>query len=1099
LGSSEAKNARHRLVWIRMVSTDGGGRGRGARRSRMLRRAWVAGCPGRAMCRESLVSTVVRLADRHRHTAHVAEESLVPTAVKLVDRRRPAAHVAGVLCDRSDAPAGPSSTSRSADGNAENRLKGHNQMQTAPWQSECALAETSSKPANFTLRAAEKPEFSLDAGNANLHFRSLPAAAKATDVLAAVAAMQRMQEAGITPSIACYGTLVGVSGKTGDVARAEFWLEALAHSSLGNPNVICVNMVMSACAKSGELDRAAAWFQRMPSLGVEPDVMTYNAVIDACARSGEVEQAEEWFGKMQDSGSIPNVVSFSSVLHTCARAGEATRAEAWLERMHAAGVAPNAICFNALIHACARADDTDRAAHRPDHMVKHRVQPTVTSYSTIIDRLSKSGDVSGARQLLTRMTESGVDADVIAYNKVLGACSGTGNVEAAQALFNQMREKGIAPNVVAFNLMLNIHARLGDTAAAQRLLMEMRLSGISADQVSFNTAFKSFSRSGDVFGASMLVDEIKAHGVELDAGSYTAIIAVCARAKNSEAAEHWFAGPGRVSAASADRTGDNYAAKDSGWCCSWSGPTPANPSLSRGRVSAVASANPGLGQGRVSAAAVKGSTLASRNRSGERQDGTPVPVAGVASDIDSTETDSTQRAPAVEAAKRGMVLPRQNPDSVEVLGRRACAQEQMSRQLSLRRPQLSMGDSCILSVVDNPARDKNSLCRGLTTAAEPALASGGRFPMADVDRGRCTQEQMSDQLNLRLQQPAMADLCNPGVALHDATVAKQPAASSRCLTPAGRFPVADVDRGCCTQEQMSEQLNLRQQQPATAVCCNSGARENLTPDENALLQHILGSADFPRKHTTAEAAENASALDAGCTTMWTMEDKSHGCSGPCWQPKRRKPVMEGANHPPDAREAPAVNQAVGKLQLQQGACPACKQFYPGSRCILCREQRSRCSCALEGLEPSFPGHCGACGSTNFTCQVKAHSKCIVECKNRTERVCDDCQASRCCTCGAVQALGFSDSVLRLTGTLTRDAGSCDSRLAQKSTPQPRDQPGKRRPGHKGRGRQQNPNATRRTHRCTLAHSGSNASSWTKTSTTTASSSLAGELPWWLEL
>jgi len=165
--------------------------------------------------------------------------------------------------------------------NSTSQANSKKQTQATHLPSKVMLSEPFSKAANFVPRNLERSE---DTKQANLCYRPLQQAAKAVDVSAAEAAMKKMHDDGIVPSIACYGTLVGLCAKTGDVVGAESWLEALANSGLGNPNVICVNMVISACAKSGKAERAAAWLQRMPSLGVEPDVMSYNAVIDACAQ-----------------------------------------------------------------------------------------------------------------------------------------------------------------------------------------------------------------------------------------------------------------------------------------------------------------------------------------------------------------------------------------------------------------------------------------------------------------------------------------------------------------------------------------------------------------------------------------------------------------------------------------------------------------------------------------------------------------------------------------------------------------------------------------------------------------------------------------------
>eukprot|EP00419_Tripos_fusus_P074326 CAMPEP_0172894606 /NCGR_PEP_ID=MMETSP1075-20121228/151277_1 /TAXON_ID=2916 /ORGANISM="Ceratium fusus, Strain PA161109" /LENGTH=172 /DNA_ID=CAMNT_0013749659 /DNA_START=42 /DNA_END=556 /DNA_ORIENTATION=+ len=96
--------------------------------------------------------------------------------------------------------------------------KGCKQTQAAHWPSKAAFAQTFSKIASVAPCNVERSESLLDAEHANLYYRSLQAATKAADVPAAEVAMQSMREAGIAPSIACYGILVGVCAKTGDVA-----------------------------------------------------------------------------------------------------------------------------------------------------------------------------------------------------------------------------------------------------------------------------------------------------------------------------------------------------------------------------------------------------------------------------------------------------------------------------------------------------------------------------------------------------------------------------------------------------------------------------------------------------------------------------------------------------------------------------------------------------------------------------------------------------------------------------------------------------------------------------------------------------------------
>jgi len=263
-------------------------------------------------------------------------------------------------------------------------------------------------------RGMDSCSSSCEGNEAGNHYvGELQAAVKSGNLAAAEAIMNRMEQDGIKPSVVCYGTLISVCAKIGDVAGAEHWLEALIACGIGMPNAICVNITISACAKSGNVAKAEEWFARMQELGVQADVMSFNAVIDACARVSDYDRAEMWLNKMSKAGIPPNVVSYSSVLHACAKVGAADRAERWLKRMSAEGVEPNVICYNSIVHACSKAGESERASQWINHMLALGIAPTVNSYSTIIDRLAKSGDIEAAEMWLARMTASGVQAGFV--------------------------------------------------------------------------------------------------------------------------------------------------------------------------------------------------------------------------------------------------------------------------------------------------------------------------------------------------------------------------------------------------------------------------------------------------------------------------------------------------------------------------------------------------------------------------------------------------------------------------------------------------------------------------------------------------------------
>merc|ERR1719282_2177513 len=121
-------------------------------------------------------------------------------------------------------------------------------------------------------------------------------------------------------------------------------------------NCITHNTLINVSARLGDIARAESWLSKMQAAGLEAVLLTYNSLINACAKAGDIPRAEWWFDEMVRNSLEPDAVSYSTVIHACQRAHDAGRAERWLVRMHEDGHPPNAFCHNSVVQALCQAE-----------------------------------------------------------------------------------------------------------------------------------------------------------------------------------------------------------------------------------------------------------------------------------------------------------------------------------------------------------------------------------------------------------------------------------------------------------------------------------------------------------------------------------------------------------------------------------------------------------------------------------------------------------------------------------------------------------------------------------------------------------------------
>lgn len=150
-------------------------------------------------------------------------------------------------------------------------------------------------------------------------------------------------------SVKAYTAAMALKAMVGNAGGARELLDMMEEAGL-SPDLVAFNTVMRACAKAKDLPAAEVLLMRLRRVGLAPDGYTYSAAISAAISN--LPRALELLAEAEaDAESQLALAVYGAALSACARAGAGRDALALLERMRARGVAPDMGCYSGALHA----------------------------------------------------------------------------------------------------------------------------------------------------------------------------------------------------------------------------------------------------------------------------------------------------------------------------------------------------------------------------------------------------------------------------------------------------------------------------------------------------------------------------------------------------------------------------------------------------------------------------------------------------------------------------------------------------------------------------------------------------------------------------
>lgn len=150
---------------------------------------------------------------------------------------------------------------------------------------------------------------------------------------------EKMLEAGVTPNIVTWSSLISACAKSGLVDQAFVLFEEMLLAGC-MPNSQCCNVLLHACVKALQYDRAFRLFQNWKNnsfqmtnrnlalrgsqiainVPFKPTVSTYNVLMKACGTDHFLAKA--LMEEMETVGLTPNHISWSTLIGVYGGSGD---------------------------------------------------------------------------------------------------------------------------------------------------------------------------------------------------------------------------------------------------------------------------------------------------------------------------------------------------------------------------------------------------------------------------------------------------------------------------------------------------------------------------------------------------------------------------------------------------------------------------------------------------------------------------------------------------------------------------------------------------------------------------------------------------------
>ncbi|KAI8823777.1 uncharacterized protein EV422DRAFT_612357 [Fimicolochytrium jonesii] len=420
--------------------------------------------------------------------------------------------------------------------------------------------------------------------------------ARLNDLKKAESLLKDMDEAGITPTVHTYTSVVGAYARIGTDEDIENLLEEIQKRRV-NLDAGFLNAIIKARVDQLDMKGARRWRRKLikwkpdyatsrirtnqltyvllmegygnvgtsrakssaiellkaieSKSNIDPtsrivDHVPYTTCIAALGKNGQLKEALQTWNRMLVRGITPVVETHNALLLAFYKAGDLKGAEQWFTHKQSFGAAnafePDAITYMTLIRGHADADDAEGVARWVAAMKEAGIPPSIATHCILLTWMCRTSRDAQAREYYASMPTTGDVGEQAAHAVMLGFSQRTalpdGNTDAElDKWLETFMDSGVPLNVHASTLLLATYGKQGKFDDMRSVLEIMDETGMRPNEITFHVILNALAKAGKVTEMQSYIDEMISRGVPVQVGHVVCLMDAYVRTRNLEELE----------------------------------------------------------------------------------------------------------------------------------------------------------------------------------------------------------------------------------------------------------------------------------------------------------------------------------------------------------------------------------------------------------------------------------------------------------------------------------------------------------------------------------------------------------------------------------
>jgi pentatricopeptide repeat protein len=290
----------------------------------------------------------------------------------------------------------------------------------------------------------------------------------------------------------------------GKLEEAELALFSM-HDAGFSPNIVAYNTLITGYGKISNMDAAQRVFLSIQEVGLEPDETTYRSMIEGWGRADNYKEAEWHLKELKRSGYKPNSSNLYTLINLQARHEDEEGALETLDDMLKMGCQCSSI-LGTLLQAYERAGRIDKVPLILKGSLYDHVLVNQTSCSILVMAYVKHCLVDDAIKVLGDKVWKDLLFENNLYHLLICSCKELGHLENAVKIYTQMPKHDDKPNLHISCTMIDIYSVMGLFPEAEKLYLKLVSAGIAMDMIAFSIIVRMYTKAGSLSKACSVLD-----------------------------------------------------------------------------------------------------------------------------------------------------------------------------------------------------------------------------------------------------------------------------------------------------------------------------------------------------------------------------------------------------------------------------------------------------------------------------------------------------------------------------------------------------------------------------------------------------------------